>query len=237
MTEILVVGEAANEKLQPVVGELLAAARSLSASTGEEVSVAIPSAGGDEEISSEAIALGADGPDGDTFGALALGPNSVAIGTDALAFHAGSTALGTGAVTTRANQVVLGTASETYTLPGLTSAASSAAQAGPISLVTTDADGNLASDGGALFSGINSLKRDVRDNKEGIAMAMAMYAPYVPPTSTFAMSGRYGNFEGESALSLSGAVRVSPAVQFDVGLAYGVSHSNIGGTVGVTVNW
>ena len=60
MTEILVVGEAADGKLQPVVGELLAAGRSLSASTGEDVSVAIPSGGGDEAISSEAIALGAD---------------------------------------------------------------------------------------------------------------------------------------------------------------------------------
>ena len=60
MTEILVVGEAADGKLLPVVGELLAAGRSLSASTGEEVSVAIPSGGGDEAISSEAITLGAD---------------------------------------------------------------------------------------------------------------------------------------------------------------------------------
>jgi hypothetical protein len=59
----------------------------------------------------------------------------------------------------------------------------------------------------------------------------------VPLSSTFAMSGRYGNFEGASAVSLSGAVRVSPAVQFDVGLAYGVNHNNLGGTVGITMNW
>ena len=68
-------------------------------------------------------------------------------------------------------------------------------------------------------------------------MAMALDAPYLPPSSRFAMSGRYGNFEGASAVSLSGAVRVSSALQFDAGLAYGVSHGNLGGTVGFTVNW
>ncbi len=96
--------------------------------------------------------------------------------------------------------------------------------------------GNLAYDPG-LYDQIGKNEDDIRDNKEGIAMAMALDAPYVPPNSTFAMSGRYGNFEGSSAVSLSGAVRVSPNVQFDVGLAYGVSRSNLGGTAGVTVNW
>ena len=69
------------------------------------------------------------------------------------------------------------------------------------------------------------------------AMALALDAPYLPPNSSFAMSGRYGNFEGASAVSLSGAIRVSRALQFDAGLAYGVSHGNLGGTVGFTLNW
>ncbi len=68
-------------------------------------------------------------------------------------------------------------------------------------------------------------------------MAMALDAPYVPPNSTFAMSGRYGNFQGASAVSMSGAFRVSSNVQFDLGLGYGVSHGNLGGTAGFTVNW
>ena len=67
--------------------------------------------------------------------------------------------------------------------------------------------------------------------------ALALDAPYLPPSSRLAMSGRYGNFEGASAVLLSGAVRVSSALQFDAGLAYGVSHGNLGGTVGFTVNW
>ena len=168
--------------------------------------------------------------------ANATGLRSTALGEDANATHSDSTAIGSDAFTTRANQVVLGTASETYTLPGISSAASSAAQSGPLGLVTSDAGGNLSYDPG-LYKQIGQNEDDIRDNKEGIAMAMALDAPYVPPNSTFAMSGRYGNFEGSSAVSLSGAFRVSPNVQLDAGLAYGVSHSNLGGTVGFTANW
>ena len=40
-----------------------------------------------------------------------------------------------------------------------------------------------------------------------------------------------------TVVSLSGAVRVSQAVQIDAGLAYGVNHNNLGGTVGITMNW
>jgi hypothetical protein len=70
--------------------------------------------------------------------------NTVAIGTKALASANGAVAIGNGAQATRQNQVVLGTGAYTYTLPGITSAASSAAQTGPVQLVTSDANGNLA---------------------------------------------------------------------------------------------
>src|SRR5262249_60662857 len=45
---------------------------------------------------------------------------------------------------TKDNQVVIGTASSMYATPGVTSNASIAAQSGPLSVVTTDANGNLA---------------------------------------------------------------------------------------------
>ena len=77
--------------------------------------------------------------------------NAVALGTSSSAAFANSTAIGAGAVTTQANQVAIGTAASTYTLPGITSAASLAAQVGPTSVVTTDAAGNLAA---TPFSGL-----------------------------------------------------------------------------------
>ena len=61
-----------------------------------------------------------------------------------------SQAFGNGATATQANQIVLGTATNTYTFAGIASAASTAAQGTVDGLVTTDASGNLASDGGAL---------------------------------------------------------------------------------------
>ena len=76
--------------------------------------------------------------------AVATGTNSTAVGPGATATHANAAAFGNGATTTRANQHVYGTASNTYTMPGITSAASRAAQSGPTQVVTSDAAGNLA---------------------------------------------------------------------------------------------
>ena len=83
---------------------------------------------------------------GSAFGdnTVATGSNSVALGLGASATHANASALGNGATTTRPNQVVIGTATNTYTTPGVTSNASIAVQSGPLSIVTTDANGNLA---------------------------------------------------------------------------------------------
>src|SRR6201998_4673755 len=77
-------------------------------------------------------------------GTVATGVNSAAIGTNASASFANSAAIGTGAATSRANQQSFGTALNTYTMAGITSAASTAAQTGPTQIVTSDAGGNLA---------------------------------------------------------------------------------------------
>jgi len=76
--------------------------------------------------------------------AVASGADSTAVGESAQAGFDNSTAIGRGVATTRTNQVALGTASNTYTLAGLPSAASIAAQSGPTRFVTTDLNGNLA---------------------------------------------------------------------------------------------
>lgn len=70
--------------------------------------------------------------------------NAVALGADATANFENSIAIGVGATTTRDNQVMLGNGLNTYTLTGVASAASKAAQTGPTYLLTTDSSGNLA---------------------------------------------------------------------------------------------
>ena len=144
---------------------------------------------------------------------LQTGLNATAIGPGASATFENSTAIGNGAVATRDNQVVIGTASNTYTAPGITSAASRAAQSGPVQVVTTDANGNLASDGGAVFNNINilnsnvnilnsqmarinqnldQLNRDVKRLDGGVAMAMALGGVYLPEHQKFAIHTNVG---------------------------------------------
>ncbi len=141
-------------------------------------------------------------------GSTATGLNSSAFGNGASATFANSAAFGNGATATRANQQVFGTATNTYTTPGIASAASLAAQTGPTSLVTSDAAGNLATGSAAslglattaqvsaINSQLNSLSSRIDDvNKEarrGIAATAAMaYAPTpsAPGRTTFAING------------------------------------------------
>ncbi|MGA8158591.1 MAG: hypothetical protein WB822_20780, partial [Rhodoplanes sp.] len=88
---------------------------------------------------------------------VATGSLASAIGPGAQATFAGSTALGAGAVTNRANQVMIGTANATYTAPGITSAASLAAQNGSTYFVTSDLNGNLAVSSMSPANIVNSI--------------------------------------------------------------------------------
>jgi hypothetical protein len=146
-------------------------------------------------------------------------------------------AIGAGATSTRANQVVLGTSTSTYTTPGITSSASRAAQSGPTEFVTSDANGNLATDGGATFSQIQENRDAIEENRGGIALAMAMNSPYVPVDQRFALSIGAGYFEGEEATALSGAIRATETLQFEFGVGSGKSNSTVGGRVGMTASW
>ena len=87
----------------------------------------------------------ADGNNATTIGASsnANGSNATAIGRSANANFINSTALGFGSATTRDFQMMFGTGSNTYTMPGITSAASLAALSGSGQFVTSDASGNL----------------------------------------------------------------------------------------------
>ena len=93
--------------------------------------------------------------------AIALGTNTqanavnaVAIGNDASSNFANSIAIGNDAAATRTNQIALGAATSTYTLAGITSSASLGQQGAVTGILTTDANGNLASDGGALHASV-----------------------------------------------------------------------------------
>jgi len=182
-----------------------------------------------------AVAYGANasGAQSSAFGsnATASGSNSTAVGSGASATYANSTALGAGATTTRANQIAIGTASNTYTLPGISSAASRAAQSGPTKLVTTDAAGNLATtdvDLNKIQSAVISNRREMR---RGVAAAMAMSSaptPSAPGKTTWATN--VAQYHGEFATSFAVAhmldteypVTMNAALSFSPGEGPGV---------------
>jgi hypothetical protein len=176
--------------------------------------------------------------------ASALGENSTAIGTGASAGHANAIARGANAATMRENQVAIGGASNTYTLGGIASAESLAAQSGPIQVVTADASGNLATDGGVLFDALVNISGDfaalsgeIDEVRNGLAMAIALDAPYIPPGQTFMLSSGLGFFEGSSAFALSGAYRVSDQMQLDGGIGIADEGRDVGARLGLTIGW
>ena len=101
----------------------------------------------------------------------------MAVGAGATVTASGSTALGAGAVASLPNQFVMGTASDTYQAPGITSSLSKSRQSGPLQVVTSDADGNLATDGGFILNQLTNLSKQTDQNQAGIAMAIAMVNP------------------------------------------------------------
>ena len=128
----------------------------------------------------------------------------------------------------RSERIIV-TASATHRRPGH--------ESGQTVSTTSDANGNLATDGGAIFAGISGLEEDVRENRDGIAMALAMQAPWVPGDQRFALSAGFGAYSGGEAFAFSGAYRLDRNVQFDAGLGVGIDEGQVGGRVGVTVSW
>lgn len=167
-------------------------------------------------------------------GATASGTNAIAVGTSANAAHANAAAFGNGAATTRTNQQVFGTASNTYTLSGLASAASKAAQSGATHFVTSDAQGNLATSNVS----VETIVRRSEKALTGVAMAFAMAGvPTLLPSETFAMTANWGTFEGENGLALNATLRIANNVQLNGGVAYGLNEELAGGRAGLRVGW
>ena len=161
--------------------------------------------------------------------------------------------------TTRANQIAVGNAGNTYTLAGLTSAASLAAQTGPTSVVTTDAAGNLATtnniasaasvaalDGrvnnlqqnvAALQNSVAQLQTDVRKGYEGTAVAIALGGASLPDNKRYAISGNFGTFRSETAFGGVFQFRVSDNIVLNAGVGGGFRYGGVGGRGGATFAW
>src|SRR3546814_8209716 len=137
--------------------------------------------------------------------------------------------MGDGAVADRANQVALANAASTYTLAGVASTASNAAQSGSLHLLTSDAAGNIGTTaldiaelGGlgnrvdlleqqsaALDARTTELERHARQANGGIATAMAMGGTMIVPDSTVSVSFNLATYRGEQGFSGAAVLRLT----------------------------
>jgi hypothetical protein len=139
-------------------------------------------------------------------------------------------------------------------MPGITSAASLAAQSGPISFVTSDANGNLATSSlnvpniAGLSANVAALQQNVaalnenlqhglNQAYEGTAVAIALSGSALPDTKRFAVTTNWGNFRGTNAMSLIAQARISENVVANAAFAGGFQYGGIGTRAGLTFAW
>ncbi len=164
---------------------------------------------------------------------VSTGSRSAALGYGARSLHTNATAVGSGAHTTRANQVAIGTQSSTYTMQGLTSSESRAQQSGPTYLVTTDASGNLA----ASTYSFAKIEKQLDNQSNGIALAMAMGGAFLPDSKNFAISFNAGYYDGREALAANLVARLDNNWFVSGSAGTGTDQNKWGGRAGVTYAW
>jgi hypothetical protein len=161
--------------------------------------------------------------------AQATGYQSTAVGVNTMTNGwVNSAAFGYNASVLRDNQQMFGTTTNTYTMPGITSYQSTANQQGQLGLVTTDADGDLASD--------PALYNQIGKNREGIAMAMAMSGFWVPENKSMAANLNVGTWDGAWAVAANIGGKLTDNVH--VSGAISVSETGlVGGRAGGQISW
>lgn len=207
--------------------------------TGDVSSIAIGNGASAFSVNSTALGTGATA--GTSGGG---GPNATAVGANSSASFSNSAAFGSNAVATRPDQQTFGTRSNTYTMPGITSPASRATQSGLLQLPTTDAAGNLASDGGATFKAISRLRA-------GVALSLSATPPVLAHGEKFGMRFGWGTFDGANAVGMSvigvlaeGIFSKSDRLALDGGVGFGFGSfmgyresAVVGGRAGVQLTW
>jgi len=180
------------------------------------------------------------------------GDSAMAIGNGAQANFANSAAIGNGATVARANQQTFGTASNTYTMAGVTSAASKTAQSGLTQLVTSDGGGNLATttlsglglastaDLGAINSQLASLQTQITDNQQearaGTALALASSRlNFDMRPGKFSVAAAMGYFKGEAGLAAGLGYAVTDRLRMNAAFSGAPQIDGYGASIGMSV--
>jgi hypothetical protein len=88
-----------------------------------------------------------------------------------------------------------------------------------------------------LFDLVGENRKDIRDANDGVAMALALESPSVPPGARFAMSGGVGHFKGRSALATAVSAAVGEMAVVSAGVGYGFKSREVGARAGFQIAW
>ncbi|MGH6801780.1 MAG: YadA-like family protein, partial [Methyloceanibacter sp.] len=89
----------------------------------------------------------------------------------------------------------------------------------------------------ALNGRVNQAFKEIDENTEGIAVAMAMGGLALPDGKAFALSANMGFYDDKQALAAQGAMRLNRTFALTGGVGVGFDEGKVGGRVGVMAAW
>jgi hypothetical protein len=125
-----------------------------------------------------------------------------------------------------------------------------AAKSGPVSFVTADAAGNLATTNfnpqslaslqnnvSTLQTNVGVLQTQMKQAFERTALSIGARRQRVAAGQEFANSASFGTFRGQNAMAFGAQLRLSQNVVLNGGVAAGFAEGGVGGRAGVKVAW
>lgn len=107
--------------------------------------------------------------------------------------------------------------------------------------------GDIATNAANIL-GLNSdLSRafdEIDENREGVAMAIALESPVLVGAESVGFKANFGAFEGETAFGLSAVgvlhrnvIGSGERLNIDAGVGFGFDHGTVGGRAGLQLTW
>ncbi len=88
-----------------------------------------------------------------------------------------------------------------------------------------------------LFQHDRAQDRKIGKATEGVAMALALDSPSIPPGASFAMSGGIGGYDGKHALATAISAAIGEMATVSAGFGYGFSTHEVGYRAGFQIAW
>jgi hypothetical protein len=90
-------------------------------------------------------------------------------------------------------------------------------------------------------AGLNKAFKEIDENTQGVAIALAMGSIFVPDSKAFSLSAGYGTFGGANAFATQMALRMNASTIVTGGVGVGLDHGDAptqaGGRLGFQVSW